>query len=154
MASTNNHIVVVIGDHRIEMVPRKLTAPDAEFNARTRVYIDTSVATARSAQMAELIERSDNLPCDQQIAMTGDFPEVDKLQRKVRRETARIKREIAEEIVGQLIAQSILRPTAETLMFAFSQTAGCSCSCSPGVIVNNTMLHDARPVDIFVNVNQ
>lgn len=107
---------------------------------KTRVYVSDDVLTGE--RWVELHDAEENLG-ERRFATRGQFPDVDRLYDRLNREIMRQKRNVALYAVEQALG-------LEDVTGRFSRHAGCSCACSPGVVLDRQIRRDGVAVDIWV----
>jgi|HubBroStandDraft_5_1064220.scaffolds.fasta_scaffold00014_91 hypothetical protein len=109
------------------------------WNKNTRVYASYSPGDVR------LLPGDEPLPTPAYSAQ-GEDPEADAAWRRYKlAEIAAMKRMLAEAapLLGMLTVRDVTSLTAR-----FSHKAGCSCGCSPALILDARLSYDGRPVDV------
>lgn len=115
-----------------------------EWGKTTRVYVDSDVVGARDERYRELAAQEAALG-EHRWCQRGEHPEVDRLYDRLNRRHATVAREVAVEA---LIAANL---GGADVKARFSRHAGCSCPCSPGVVVSKRITRGAgMPVDIWI----
>lgn len=82
----------------------------------------------------------------------GEDPANDKAYRDFNRAYAKASRDAATEVARALHNLGAVSNLAHDAVFKFSRTAGCSCPCSPGTVVNQVLRSNGRPADIYVSM--
>jgi hypothetical protein len=118
------------------LVPRDVDDRRA-WSKTTRVYVgdDCNFLAADAYKLVEL-EAAEAALGERQCSTKGEFPEVDTLYKRLNRMVGRVKVQAAKELVRILSAalelENVRMPHTTQ---KFSRYAGCSCPCSPGVIL-------------------
>lgn len=115
-----------------------------EYTQKSRIYT-WGITEAFAALGAA--EKALPLPLDK-----GEDAANDKAYRDFNRAYAKASREVATEVAEALYAVGAVSNLAHEAVFKFSRTAGCSCPCSPGTVVNQVLRSNGRPADIYVDM--
>lgn len=130
----------VLDGVKVTIRPRDHRLSTREMSAKNRVYI-WNLETADQ----ELNEMEKALP---EPLDKGVDKENDRAYNRYNRLYAKKSVEAAKKFIERLIAEGHIKfayANAEDVKYKFSRTAGCSCPCSPGVIVDSLM----RQVDSY-----
>lgn len=128
----------------VEIRGRSRREADRVYYANTRVYVTDKLAE-QDETLKQLTTQEENLG-EKRFSTRGEFPDVDKLYDRINRRIATVKREIAQQA---LLARGLIN---ENVRVRFSRHAGCSCSCSPGVVVHDVIYDEnGRPADIWIS---
>jgi len=128
--------------YRLTYVPRSTRDPVAS----SRVYVADSLAEQSDEQLRELSAQEADLG-KLRWSQRGENADVDKLYDRLNRRIATVKRRMALDAVREI-------PGYVNVEGDFSRYAGCSCGCSPGVILDQEvhMMIDGRShcVDLWL----
>ena len=119
----------------------------------TRVHVgdDCNFLAADAGKLVEL-EAAEAALGERRWSTKGKFPEVDTLYKRLNRMVGRVKSQASKELVRILSAalelEDVQMPHTTQ---KFSRYAGCSCTCSPGVILGARFSHEGRGFDIYVS---
>ena len=128
------HTRVQVGERTVQISYHRPT----EKVIKTRVYVTDELTHATDEKLQELLTAERELG-DQRHSTRGEYPEVDRLYDRLNRSIARVKRTLAVDTVRELLGDQYITGR-------FSRHAGCSCPCSPGVVLNRTIMHNDRLV--------
>ncbi|HEU4753643.1 MAG TPA: hypothetical protein VFU47_11090 [Armatimonadota bacterium] len=135
-------IVLYTDRYMVRALPRGAR----ERASSSRLYVADEVASAADERLRELQKEESELG-DRRFSTRGDFPDVDKLYDRLNRRIATVKREVALDAVRRL-------PRCGDVTARFSRYAGCSCPCSPGVVLSRPVYLEVggvtRQVDFWV----
>lgn len=143
-------IETTVGAFKVTVLKRTWASKPrpAEYHAATRVYVDANCLPVVSEKYSDLAFQEENLG-DRRWSEIGLFPEVDALYKRLNREHARAANQVAQVVLA-LDIEGLSVPAA--MKTRFSRRAGCSCPCSPGVILPNALRLGGAPVDIWVSL--
>jgi hypothetical protein len=144
-----NRRVIVVGDVEITVIKRHLSqVTEKTYFANTRVYVAEQLALTRDERLRDLYEQERNLGATRN-ATRGLYPTVDRLYNTLNRQHARVAVTIA---VDELTRQELI-PADVT--GKHSKYAGCSCPCSPGVILSRRIIsEDGCPLDFWLTLHK
>lgn len=150
---TNDVQTITFEDYVVEIRQRRFHhgMRPSEYHANTRVYVSSKVVMAKATDKLLRLDKEEAELGERRWAEKGKFPEVDKLYAQLNREYAKVAREIATEAVQKILVPGRQR---DTISARFSRRAGCSCPCSPGVILSQVVRVDSTsaPVDIWISL--
>lgn len=139
---------ILMGDWTVTMVPRKWERGySREYDRNARVYVSVDglekVFPELAASLAAL-----PAPLDR-----GEDKANDQAYDRHNRLYAKLSKQVAMEAVVGLIETGKLDRVGQELKASFSRTAGCSCPCSPGVVLNSLLFiaADSRRCDIYIS---
>lgn len=136
--------VIEWGDFQVTVRTRGSAEPARTYNSKTRVYVSDEVSDALGGdKLAELQKAVESLG-DRRGAKRGLFPEVDRLYDTLNREIGKAKRTVVKNVAEQVLG-------LKDVSANFSRHAGCSCPCSPGVILGTVLRHRGAPADVWVS---
>lgn len=139
--------IIELADVVVRIRKRSATrSTPTEYRAKTRVYVDDEVSN-RDAKVAELAAEEAALGARRHSTI-GEYPEVDALYRRLNRAIGTAKRDAA---YAALLEVKLIHKNDKV---RFSRTAGCSCPCSPGCVVDHTVTVMCVPVDIWVKAKK
>lgn len=118
-----------------------------EYWAKTRVYVDDALSD-QDEKVARLAAEERALG-DRRFATREVYPDVDKLYDKLNRAIGAAKKQAAHDA----LIDAELAEFGE-FKLKFSRTAGCSCHCSPGVVLSVRIFRGDRPVDVWVSAKK
>lgn len=136
---------VLMGDWTVIMVPRTWERGySREYDRNARVYV-----SGLEQVFPELAASEKALPAP---LNRGEDKANDQAYDKHNRLVAKLTKQVAMEAVVGLIETGKLDRVGQELKGGFSRTAGCSCPCSPGVVLNSLlfMAADSRRCDIYI----
>lgn len=139
MAKNDLSVLLITKKYIVTARPRSWN----ERSARSRVYV-SDLLSDQDEKLHALSEQEANLG-DDRWSHRGEKPKVDKLYDRLNRRVATVKRQLALEAVRQLVGY-------ENINGSFSRYAGCSCKCSPGVVLGRHVYVDGQPVDLWLSV--
>lgn len=139
---------VLMGEWVVTLVPRKYESGYArEYDRNARVYVSIDGLEKTFPELAAS-EKALPAPLDR-----GEDKENDRAYDKHNRLVAKLVKQVGMEAVLGLIETKKLDRVGQELTFKFSRTAGCSCPCSPGLVLNSLlfMAADSKRCDIYVS---
>lgn len=139
---------VLMGDWTITLVPRTYESGyGREYDRNARVYVSTD---GLEKVFPELAASQEALPAPLD---RGEDKENDRAYDRHNRLVAKLAKQVAVEAVTGLIETRKLNRVGQELTFKFSRTAGCSCPCSPGVVLNSLLFMTAgdKRCDIYIS---
>lgn len=101
---------------------------------KTRVYVTDEVSNESDEKLREL-QAEEEVLGSRRWSTRGEFPDVDKLYDQLNRAIGRVKREVAVSAARKIAVD-------DTITGRFSRKAGCSCPCSPGVILDRVLYYN------------
>lgn len=111
-----------------EYVVKAVARSSGERSSKSRAYVSGVLAALHDARLRELEEQEAALG-DKRFSERGEFPDVDRLYDRLNRRVATVYREITLDALRRLECGDITGN--------FSRRAGCSCPCSPGVVLSH-----------------
>lgn len=139
--------IIELDDVTLRLRKRSAThSTPTEYRAKTRVYVSDEVSN-RDPKVAALAAEEAALG-DRRHSTIGQYPEVDALYRRLNSAIGAAKREAA---FTALLEAKLIHKNDK---IRFSRTAGCSCPCSPGCVVDHTVTLLCVPVDIWVEAKK
>lgn len=134
---------MVVGGYVITAKVRR----HGERASRSRVYVSAQVANERDRRLRELVDAEAALG-DRRFADRGVHQDVDELYDKLNRRIAYVERVIAVEAARKLSGN-------DEITGKYSRWAGCSCGCSPGVVLDRAVCDDeGRQLDMWITTQQ
>jgi hypothetical protein len=129
-----------------EYVVKAVARSGDERSSKSRAYVSRVLAVLHDVRLRELEEQEASLG-DRRFSERGEFPDVDKLYDRLNRRVATVYREIALDALRRLECGDFTGN--------FSRYAGCSCPCSPGVVLSRgyySRIGDRMcQVDLFIS---
>ncbi len=136
-----DNIVLESDIFQVTIIPESDSWRPSSRRQRARVYVDDEVIDSLSDAYVyrALRDAEKQLDNERRWSKRDLFPEVDRLYDALNREIARLKRTIALVIVTRLVNTQHIEPLSgkAKVRGTFSRKAGCSCGCSPGVILDD-----------------
>lgn len=151
-----SRIELAVGGFKVTIVQRNYENA-TQYYAKTRVYV-ADVLLASDPTYAAL-SAAESFLGDRRFAERGTDEAVDHLYDTLNRTITHLKRETARAFLEALHGENtdeVFEIFSNNLFstdipkIRFSRTAGCSCSCSPGCIVDRTYRAQGVPVDMWV----
>ena len=135
-------VVLTTDTYRLTCVPRSRR----DRVAKSRVYVADLLAEQSDEQLRKLSAQEADLG-KLRWSQRGENADVDKLYDRLNRRIATVKRRMALDAVRKISGYANVNGN-------FSRNAGCSCGCSPGVILDREvhMTIDGYPhcVDLWL----
>jgi hypothetical protein len=122
-------------------------ADPADRVKATRVYVDADVYTGNGTDLVldALVEAEKNLG-DKRWSRRGECPEVDDLYDTMNARIKKAEVKVAKDILALFL------PDLDTDGARYSAKAGCSCPCSPGVVLKAAYRVDSYRVEqVWIN---
>lgn len=113
--------------------------------SRSRIYVSNSLIETGDSRIAELQAQEAALG-ERRFAQRGKYLDVDSLYDMLNRAIASAKRKYALEALHTIDEWS-------DVTGRFSRTAGCTCGCSPGVVLDRELYRDGRQLDLWLDEN-
>lgn len=151
-----SRIELTVGGFKITLVQRRFETT-AQYYAKTRVYVADKLLETDPTYAA--LSAAESFLGDRRFAEHGTDAAVDSLYDTLNRTITRLKRETARTFLEALHGENtdeVFEIFSNNLFSSdipkirFSRTAGCSCPCSPGCVVDRTYRAQGVPVDMWV----
>jgi hypothetical protein len=125
----------------------------ATIRQRTHDYRDRASAYGRATRVyvstpdAYILDRGGEVVAQPAYTLRGEDAESDRAWDAYNRAEVRAMRAALDE------ARKTIEQATQSAGWRarFSRTAGCSCPCSPGLVLSETLRVDRRPVDIWLS---
>lgn len=145
-------IVFTVDDVRVRVVPRVYVADDAyTYRRNTRVYVSDELAE-RDLTLAALANAERNLG-DRRFSGRGEDANVDALYDALNKRIADVKRNVVTSVIDRIKNQLYGTQHTPDVKARFSRKGGCSCGCSPAVVLNHVLTSYYRPTDIWLDLD-